>query len=97
MSKLVRECEATLEGVVQVPSVMMVAETEDEEYRRMIELRTDEVTVPGEAIFRNTVAALLTMEEIRRGSSTYGHFSLPPLDLHDSELAHLASLSHSLH
>ncbi|BAS84633.1 Os03g0406100, partial [Oryza sativa Japonica Group] len=32
-----------------------------------------------QAIFRNTVAALLTMQEVRSGSSTYGHFSLPPM------------------
>ncbi|KAL8142223.1 hypothetical protein V2J09_015255 [Rumex salicifolius] len=68
VSKLVRECEATLEA----------AAAEEEE---VVELRSEEVTVAGEAIFRNTVAALLTMREIRRGSSTYGHFSLPPLDL----------------
>lgn len=45
-----------------------------------------EMIVLGEGIFRNTVAALLTMQEIRRGSSTYNHFSLPPLNLPDVEL-----------
>lgn len=40
----------------------------------------------GEGIFRNTVAALLTMREMRRGSSTYSAFSLPPLNLSDSDL-----------
>lgn len=39
--------------------------------------------VAGEGIFRITVAALLTMQEIRKGSSTYGRFSLPPLNLPD--------------
>ncbi|XP_047983942.1 SPX domain-containing protein 3-like [Salvia hispanica] len=39
------------------------------------------VAVPGDGIFRNTVAALMTMQEMRRGSSTYSHFSLPPLNM----------------
>lgn len=38
------------------------------------------------AIFRNSVAALLSMQEMRRGSSTYSQFSLPPLNLPDFEL-----------
>lgn len=33
-----------------------------------------------ESIYRSTMAALRTMKEIRRGSSTYSVFSLPPLD-----------------
>lgn len=33
-----------------------------------------------ECIYRSTMAALRTMREIRRGSSTYSVFSLPPLD-----------------
>ncbi|ERN00695.1 hypothetical protein AMTRI_Chr13g83940 [Amborella trichopoda] len=35
-----------------------------------------------ESIFRNTVAALVTIREMRRGSSTYSPFSLPPIDDH---------------
>ncbi|EPS58035.1 hypothetical protein M569_16781 [Genlisea aurea] len=42
--------------------------------------------VGGGGIFKNAVAALLTMEEIRRESSTYGRYSLPPLDLPDFDL-----------
>ncbi|KAL9359794.1 hypothetical protein Peur_047917 [Populus x canadensis] len=44
------------------------------------------ITVAGEGIFRNAIAALMTMKEIRKGSSTYSHFSLPPLNLPDSDL-----------
>lgn len=33
-----------------------------------------------ESIYRSTMAALRTLKEIRRGSSTYSVFSLPPLD-----------------
>ncbi|PPD87035.1 hypothetical protein GOBAR_AA38050 [Gossypium barbadense] len=51
------------------------------------------ITVAGKGIFRNTVAALLSMQEIRRGSSTYGHFSLPPMDLPDSDLIHSFQLN----
>jgi hypothetical protein len=32
-----------------------------------------------QGIFRNTVPALVAMRELRSWSSTYGHFSLPPL------------------
>ncbi|KAA8545440.1 hypothetical protein F0562_020224 [Nyssa sinensis] len=46
----------------------------------------DTVTMAGEGIFRKTVAALLTLQEITRDSSTYSHFSLPPLKLPDSNL-----------
>lgn len=69
VSKLVKECENTIDEVFPV----------EEEERR------EAITVAGEGIFRNTVAALLTMQEIRSGSSTYSHFSLPPLNLPDTD------------
>ncbi|KAK9742777.1 hypothetical protein RND81_03G196700 [Saponaria officinalis] len=53
----------------------------------------NELTLVGEGIFRNTVAALLTMQQIRRGSSTYNNFSLPPLSLAEFELKHSIKLS----
>lgn len=49
------------------------------------EMRREPATVAGDGIFRNTVAALLTMHEMRRASSTYNHLSLPPLNLPDYE------------
>nr|CAB3499738.1 unnamed protein product [Digitaria exilis] len=44
-------------------------------------------------IFRNTVAALVTMGELRSGSSTYGHFSLPPLASPESDLLRCIQLA----
>jgi len=44
------------------------------------------VAAAGQGIFRNTVAALVTMGELRSGSSTYGHFSLPPMAPPESDL-----------
>ncbi|OAY49352.1 SPX domain-containing protein 3 [Manihot esculenta] len=74
ISKLVKECEYTIDAVFPV-----------EEEDRAREGR-EAITVAEDGIFRNTVAALLTMQEIRRGSSTYSCFSLPPLNLPDSDL-----------
>ena len=77
ISKLVKECETTIDAVFPVPK-----KEEDEGILGEREV----VKVSEEGIFRNTIAALLTMQEIRRGSSTYNHFSLPPLHLPDSDL-----------
>ncbi|KAL6128986.1 hypothetical protein ACLB2K_072339 [Fragaria x ananassa] len=83
ISKLVKECESTIDAVFPV----------DEEEERKREVK-DAITVAGEGIFRNTVAALLTMQEIRRGSSTYSQFSLPPIDLPaESDLIQLVQLN----
>ncbi|XVE76924.1 hypothetical protein DITRI_Ditri13aG0019600 [Diplodiscus trichospermus] len=82
VSKLVQECENTIDEVFPV-----------EEEEKTKEKRREAITVAGKGIFRNTVAALLTMQEIRRGSSTYGQFSLPPLSLPDSDLIHSFQLS----
>lgn len=75
ISKLVKECENTIDTVFPA-----------EEKHKKKNGETKAITVVGEGIFRNTVAALLTMQEIRRGSSTYSHFSLPPLNLPDHDL-----------
>ncbi|GMI66936.1 ARABIDOPSIS THALIANA SPX DOMAIN GENE 3, SPX domain gene 3 [Hibiscus trionum] len=82
VSKLVKECENTIDEVFPV-------EVEAE----IVKDQREAITVAGKGIFRNTVAALLSMQEIRRGSSTYGHFSLPPLDLPDSDLIHSFQLN----
>lgn len=84
VSKLVKECENTIDEVFPV-------EQEDEE--EIVKEQREAITVAGKGIFRNTVAALLSMQEIRRGSSTYGHFSLPPMDLPDSDLIHSFQLN----
>ncbi|BFG21662.1 hypothetical protein CerSpe_079360 [Prunus speciosa] len=84
ISKLVKECENTIDAVFPV-------EEEEEERKREVK---EAITVTGEGIFRNTVAALLTMQEIRRGSSTYSQYSLPPLNLPaDNDLIQLFKLS----
>ncbi|KAI3449092.1 hypothetical protein Pfo_005757 [Paulownia fortunei] len=75
ISKLVKECETTIDSVLPPSDATGIFHAEREA-----------VAVPGEGIFRNTVAALLTMQEMRRGSSTYSHFSLPPLNLPDFEV-----------
>jgi hypothetical protein len=59
ISKLVKQCESTIDAVFPV---------EDEEKTRE---EREAIIVAGEGIFRNTVAALQSMQDIRRGSSTY--------------------------
>ncbi|KAJ0483488.1 putative SPX domain-containing protein [Helianthus annuus] len=51
-----------------------------------VEMKEAAITMIGEGIFKNTVVALMTMKEIRKGSSTQSHFSLPALSLPDTEL-----------
>ncbi|CAL5398046.1 unnamed protein product [Camellia sinensis] len=67
------ECESTIDAMFPVV----------EEEERIIRREREAIMVSGEGVFRNTIAALLTIQEIRRGSSTYGHFSLPPINLPD--------------
>ncbi|KAH7576289.1 hypothetical protein JRO89_XS01G0027800 [Xanthoceras sorbifolium] len=83
VSKLVKECENTIDSVFAVQEI----EEEKKERREAITVTS------GEGIFRNTVAALLTMQEIRSGSSTYSQFSLPPLNLPDSEVVQSVQLN----
>jgi len=75
ISKLVKECETIIDAVFPA----------EEEAERAKEAK-EAIVVAGEGIFRNTVAALLTMQEMRKGSSTQSAFSLPPLNLPDSDL-----------
>lgn len=71
ISELVRDCEAMMEAVFP-PSAVVSAASRDLEERQAL-------AAAEQSIFRNTVAALLTMQEVRSGSSTVGHFSLPPM------------------
>ncbi|KAF0922477.1 hypothetical protein E2562_037261 [Oryza meyeriana var. granulata] len=66
LSKLVRDCEAIMDAVFPRLPASAIREREA-------------LAAAEQSIFRNTVAALLTMQEVRSGSSTYGHFSLPPM------------------
>ncbi|KAM7260913.1 hypothetical protein ACFE04_026388 [Oxalis oulophora] len=72
ISKLVKECETTIDLVFPA----------DEE-RTGNEGATQ---VVGEGIFKHTVVALLTMQEMRKMSSTTSHFSLPPLNFPNSDV-----------
>ncbi|WVZ57236.1 hypothetical protein U9M48_007645 [Paspalum notatum var. saurae] len=65
ISELVRDCEAMMEAVFPAAS-------RDLQERQAL-------AAADQSIFRNTVAALLSMQEVRSGSSTVGHFSLPPM------------------
>uniref|UniRef100_A0ACD5WSI2 Uncharacterized protein n=1 Tax=Avena sativa TaxID=4498 RepID=A0ACD5WSI2_AVESA len=73
---MVRECEAMMEAVFPTaPGEGQAAARRDREALAAAEQR----------IFRNTVAALLAMQDVRSGSSTRGRHSLPPLTLPDSD------------
>ncbi|CAL0306192.1 unnamed protein product [Lupinus luteus] len=76
ISKLVKECERIIDNVFPA---------EEEKAEKAKETK-EAIIVVGEGIFRNTVSALLTMQEIRKGSSTESPFSLPPLSFPDSDL-----------
>ncbi|KAF8113845.1 hypothetical protein N665_0045s0084 [Sinapis alba] len=79
ISRLAREWETTMDAVF--PALTTEAERG---YERSA--AASSTAAAGEGIFRNTVAALVTMREMRRGSSTYSAFSLPPLNISDHDL-----------
>ncbi|XP_048544597.1 SPX domain-containing protein 3-like isoform X1 [Triticum urartu] len=73
MSRIVRDCEETMEAV-------FASDNSGDRWTRKCCTDTDMApTATEQGILRNTVAALVAMRELRSGSSTYGHFSLPPL------------------
>ena len=74
ISELVKECESTMDAVF--PAAQDLAERGERHATAAAE----------QSIFRSTVAALETMQELRKGSSTYSHFSLPPLSLTETDL-----------
>jgi len=78
ISRLVRECEATMEAVFEASRGHAGASAGTAPVAA--------VAAAEQGIFRNTVAALVTMGELRSGSSTYGHFSLPPMAPPESDL-----------
>ncbi|EFJ32736.1 hypothetical protein SELMODRAFT_85666 [Selaginella moellendorffii] len=65
LSKLVRECESNLQSIF--PAAML-GET-------VIDAPQEDGNMEG--IYRSTVAALHTIQELRKGSSTYSPLSLP--------------------
>ncbi|KAF0892759.1 hypothetical protein E2562_017722 [Oryza meyeriana var. granulata] len=83
ISRLVRDCETTMEAIF----TSMATTTGD---RWTWKGCSDAEMAPlaeQQGIFRNTVAALVTMKELRSRSSTYGWFSLPPMAAPASGLA----------
>lgn len=83
--KLVKQCEETLHNLF---SSSEEEETEDEEEETKDEAVVD---LGQDQIYRSTMAALRSMKEMRKGSSTYGPFSLPPLH-HDMPPASSSSI-----
>ncbi|KAJ1687280.1 hypothetical protein LUZ63_018670 [Rhynchospora breviuscula] len=75
ISKLVKKCETMMDPIFPLASA-----AEDQAKTK----ESDSAAIAEPSIFKNTVAALVTMQELRKGSSTYGHFSLPPLNLPES-------------
>uniref|UniRef100_A0A0D9X1G1 SPX domain-containing protein n=1 Tax=Leersia perrieri TaxID=77586 RepID=A0A0D9X1G1_9ORYZ len=73
VSRMVRECEAMAALLPSSSSSAAAAAT------------PAAVAAAEQRIFRNTVAALVTMQDVRSGSSTHGRHSLPPLTLPDSD------------
>ncbi|KAJ4750425.1 SPX domain-containing protein 3 [Rhynchospora pubera] len=83
ISKLVKKCETMMDPIFSLASAVEdQAETKE----------MDSAAIAEPSIFKNTVAALVTMQELRKGSSTYGHFSLPPLNLPEFDFLQSPSL-----
>eukprot|EP01018_Ginkgo_biloba_P012878 Gb_15041 [translate_table: standard] len=83
LSKLVRECEANLQSVFpSVPLDEVVDGTSDQARNQDNVSNTQEtVLLQGDTvdnIYRSTLAALRTIKDLRRGSSTYNPLSFTP-------------------
>lgn len=66
ISELVKNCESMVDAIFP-------------ESREAAEVEREAAVAAEHRIFRNAVAALATMKELRKGSSTYGRYSLPPI------------------
>lgn len=76
LSELVKNCESMMDGIFP-PS------------KEAVKVEREAAAAAEQGIFRNAVAALATMKELRKGSSTYGRFSLPPIvSPPDTDLLH---------
>ncbi|WVZ58778.1 hypothetical protein U9M48_009009, partial [Paspalum notatum var. saurae] len=85
ISRLVRECETTMEAVFKASRVHHAGASAG--------ARPVAVAAAEQGIFRNTVAALMTIGELRSRSSTYGRFSLPPMASPEHELLRCVQLA----
>ncbi|EFJ09293.1 hypothetical protein SELMODRAFT_123281 [Selaginella moellendorffii] len=82
LSKLVEECERNLQSIFPADELAAITKAPEQP-----ELTTDaEECDPEqvEGIYRSTMAALQTIKDLRKGSSTYSALSLPPLGNSDS-------------
>ncbi|XP_078431273.1 SPX domain protein 3 [Wolffia australiana] len=77
VSGLVKDCELAMESALQ-----STAKTEPSSSSSSSLLAGEKKSF----LFKNAVAALVTMRELRRASSTRGLFSLPPLSPADADL-----------
>ncbi|GLJ06997.1 hypothetical protein SUGI_0055020 [Cryptomeria japonica] len=80
LSNLVKQCEETLHSLfpehpLPLPSPELQTTSEPLQQRSQSQEKI-------EKIYTSTVAALRTMRDIRKTSSTYSIFSLPPLNIH---------------
>jgi hypothetical protein len=97
LSKLVRECERNLHSLLsssleEVLLSVQGSSTTPESSSPSAQLSTttnfDRSVNPGEAvetIYRSTIMALRTIQDIRQGSSTCSIFSLPPIKVGEGE------------
>ncbi|KAL5225827.1 hypothetical protein ABZP36_012466 [Zizania latifolia] len=80
ISRLIHDCETTMEAVfassTATPATMAGGDLRTGKGCAGAEMAS---MADEQGVFRNTIAALVTMKELRRGSSTYGRFSLPPM------------------
>lgn len=77
VSTLVKQCESTMDLVFGVTSPGTFVQNGE----RQVNFLGEE-----QSILKSTIAAIVTMHELRKGSSTYGQFSLPPMSLNESEV-----------
>ncbi|XP_020574285.1 SPX domain-containing protein 3 [Phalaenopsis equestris] len=73
VSKLVKDCESMMEALFP-------------EREEMARVERNAAGAAEQRIFRNAIAALATMKELRKGSSTYGRFSLPPIESPEADI-----------
>ncbi|KAK8941604.1 SPX domain-containing protein 3 [Platanthera guangdongensis] len=74
VSELVKNCESMMDAIFP------------ESKETAAEVEREAAAAAEQRIFRNAVAALATMKELRKGSSTYGRFSLPPIGTQETLL-----------
>ncbi len=84
LSKLVRECERNLQSLLSVPfensSLLNLGDSHPESPFDIWNQGQGNSCEAVETIYRSTLTALRTIQDIRQGSSTRSIFSMPPVD-----------------